>query len=81
MYSGMIVIDGNRIRFSVDDWKIMLAIKTLRLKLRQLLAQSFRDPGRELSSQQQSWLSIWAKIVEHQEKRQAPGDKQSAGAG
>ncbi|KAI4103529.1 MAG: hypothetical protein LQ339_004254 [Xanthoria mediterranea] len=80
MYSGMIVIDGNRIRFSVDDWKIMLAIKTLRLKVRQLLAQSFRDPGRELSSQQQSWLGIWEKMVEYQEKRQASGDKPGAGA-
>lgn len=71
----MIIIDGNRIRFSVDDWKVMLAVKTLRQKLRQVTAQSFRDPGRELSSQQQSWLNIWEKITEYQEKRKAQGDK------
>lgn len=75
MYSGMIIIDGNRIRFSVDDWKVMLAVKTLRQKLRQVTAQSFRDPGRELSSQQQSWLNVWEKIVEYQEKRKAKGDR------
>ncbi|KAL8651060.1 MAG: hypothetical protein Q9226_004873, partial [Calogaya cf. arnoldii] len=68
MYSGMIIIDGNRIRFSVDDWKVMLAVKTLRQKLRQVTAQSFRDPGRPLSTQQQTWLNIWDKIVEYQEK-------------
>lgn len=71
----MIIIDGNRIRFSVDDWKVMLAVKTLRQKLRQVTAQSFRDPGRELSSQQQSWLNVWEKIVEYQEKRKAKGDR------
>ncbi|KAI4251414.1 MAG: hypothetical protein L6R42_008394 [Xanthoria sp. 1 TBL-2021] len=75
MCSGMIIIDGNRIRFSVDDWKVMLAVKTLRQKLRQVTAQSFRDPGRELSSQQQSWLNIWEKIVEYKEKHKAQGDK------
>ncbi|KAL8998155.1 MAG: hypothetical protein Q9169_002709 [Polycauliona sp. 2 TL-2023] len=74
MYSGMIVIDGNRIRFSVDDWKIMLAIKTLRQKLRQVTAQSFRDPGRALSSQQQAWLGIWEKIVEYHEQGKANGE-------
>ena len=80
MYSGMIIIDGNRIRFSVDDWKVMLAVKTLRQKLRQVTAQSFRDPGRPLSSQQQTWLNIWDKIVEYQEKGRAQKDKQVAGS-
>ncbi|KAL8690220.1 MAG: hypothetical protein Q9218_004283 [Villophora microphyllina] len=62
MYSGVIVVDGNRIRFSIDDWKVMLAIKTLRYNLRQIMAQSFRDPGRQLSVQQQAWLDIWERM-------------------
>ncbi|KAL8699627.1 MAG: hypothetical protein Q9224_001329, partial [Gallowayella concinna] len=71
MYSGIIVIDGNRIRFSVDDWKVMLAIKTLRYKLRQITAQSFRDPGHQLSAHQQVWFDIWEKIYQHQAESQA----------
>ncbi|KAL8938001.1 MAG: hypothetical protein Q9216_004129 [Gyalolechia sp. 2 TL-2023] len=62
MYSGVIVIDGNRIRLSVEDWKVMLAIKTLRQKLRQITGQLYRDPGYSLSSQQQKWLDIWQRI-------------------
>ena len=62
MFTGVMVIDGNRIRFSVDDWKIMLAIKTLRTQVRQIMAHSFRHPGRSLSPHQQAWLDIWQRI-------------------
>lgn len=62
MYSGVIVIDGNRIRFSLDDWRTMLAIRALRTQIRQIMAQSFRSPGRPVSSQQQEWLNIWKKM-------------------
>ncbi|KAL8703328.1 MAG: hypothetical protein Q9201_003492 [Fulgogasparrea decipioides] len=65
MYSGVIVVEGNRIRFSVDDWKLMLAIKTLRQNLRQIMAQSFRDPGHQLSDRQQIWLEIWKRAFEY----------------
>ena len=69
MYSGVIVIDGNRIRFSVDDWKKLLAIKTLRTQIRQIMSQSFKNPGRALSQQQQWWLNIWQRIFTLEEKR------------
>ncbi|MCJ1466553.1 hypothetical protein MMC07_005173 [Pseudocyphellaria aurata] len=62
MYAGVIIIDGNRIRFSVDSWRAMLAIKSLRAHLRQIMTQSFRRPGRELSSDQRAWLDIWGKL-------------------
>jgi ATP-dependent RNA helicase DHX29 len=70
MYSGVIVIDGNRIRFRVDDWKTMLAIKALRTNIRLIMSQSFRNPGRQLSQQQQAWYDIWQEIF-----RQAYKDK------
>ena len=62
MYSGVIIIDGNRLRFSVNDWKIMLAIKTLRLRIREIMAQFYRSPGKPLSSQQQDWFDIWQRM-------------------
>ena len=62
MYAGVMVIDGNRIRFSVNDWKTMLAIRTLRTQVKQIMAQSFRHPGRSLSPHQQAWLEIWQRI-------------------
>ncbi|KAL8870659.1 MAG: hypothetical protein Q9174_003348 [Haloplaca sp. 1 TL-2023] len=75
MNSGVIVIDGNRIRFAVDDWKTMLAIKTLRQKLRQVMAQCFRDPGFTISAQQQTWLDIWKHIFNTQAEKTINGKK------
>ena len=62
MYAGVIVIDGNRIRFAVDTWRTMLALKALRSQMRQIMAQFFRKPGRGLSSEQQAWIDIWQRV-------------------
>ena len=75
MYSGVIVIDGNRLRFAVSSWKVMLALKMLRTRIREIMGQSFRSPGGALSSQQQVWLDIWQRIFSQEsllkEKTQA----------
>ena len=63
MYAGVMILDGNRIRFSVDDWKTLIAIKILRTQIRHIIDQSFRYPGRSLSQAQLSWLDIWQNIV------------------
>ncbi|EPQ63200.1 Bgt-1374 [Blumeria graminis f. sp. tritici] len=62
VYAGVIVLDGNRARFSLPDWKTMLAMKTLRARLREILTRSFKNPGKPLSVQQQKWMEIWQKI-------------------
>ena len=64
IYSGVIVIDGNRVRFSLDDWKTITAIKTLRTQIKQIVGYSFRHPGRALSERQQEWLGILQKIFD-----------------
>lgn len=69
MYSGVISIDANRIRFSVRDWKSMLALKILNNRLRELLASTFRNPHRPLSYKQQQWLEIWQLIFGQAGKR------------
>jgi ATP-dependent RNA helicase DHX29 len=69
MYSGVISIDANRIRFSVRDWKSMLALKVLNNRLRDLLASTFRNPHRPLSYKQQQWLEIWQLVFAQAGKR------------
>ena len=61
MYSGVIVIDGHRVRFRLEDWKSMLALKYLRTNIRQIVSQAFRFPDRALSVEQQAWFEIWQK--------------------
>lgn len=62
MYSGVISIDANRIRFVVRDWKAMLALKVLSARIREILAGTFREPQRRLSYKQQQWIEIWQTI-------------------
>lgn len=62
MYAGVIVLDSNRARFSVPDWKSMLVIKVLRTRLRELLNRSFKTPGKLLTAQHEKWLDVWQMI-------------------
>lgn len=62
LYSGVFILDGNRARFAVSDWKTILVIKTLRARLRDIMTRSFRNPGKQLSAQQQTWMEVWQKI-------------------
>ncbi|KAH8646695.1 P-loop containing nucleoside triphosphate hydrolase protein [Xylariales sp. PMI_506] len=62
MYAGVLVLDGNRARFSVPDWKTMLVIKVIRGRLREVLTRSFKMPGKLLTAQQEKWLDVWQRI-------------------
>ncbi|RAK95135.1 putative ATP dependent RNA helicase, partial [Aspergillus ibericus CBS 121593] len=62
MYSGIISIDSNRIRFSTRDWKSMLALKTLSARIRDILQSTFREPHRVPSYKQQQWIDLWQTI-------------------
>lgn len=69
MYAGVIVLDGNRIRFAVDEWKTFLALRALRVQMRQVMAQAFRNPGRGLSARQRAWLDVWQRIFKDSKAR------------
>ncbi|KAI1372610.1 P-loop containing nucleoside triphosphate hydrolase protein [Hypoxylon crocopeplum] len=62
MYAGVIVLDGNRARFSVPDWKTLLAIKALRTRIRDLLTRAFRTPGKLPTAQHEKWLDAWQRV-------------------
>lgn len=62
LYSGVIVLDGNRSRFAIPDWKTMLVIKVLRTRLRELLNRTFKQPGKLLTAQQEKWFDVWQRL-------------------
>ena len=68
MYAGVIVIDGNRIKFSVNDWQTMLVLKTLRLEMRAIVEQRIKHPGRTLTDSEQQFLDVWQKILTPQDR-------------
>ena len=68
MYAGVIVIDGNRIKFSVSDWQTMLVLKTLRVEMKAIIEQQIRCPGRFLTESEQRFMDIWQKLFTRQDK-------------
>lgn len=77
MYSGVLVLDGNRARFAIPDWKTMLVIKVLRARLRDTLTRSFKNPGKLLTAQHEKWMHVWQDIFSQE---QLFSDKSSSGA-
>lgn len=77
MYSGVLVLDGNRARFAIPDWKTMLVIKVLRARLRDMLTRSFKNPGKLLTAQHEKWMNVWQDIFSQE---QLFADKSSSGA-
>ncbi|KAI9683700.1 MAG: hypothetical protein M1829_005006 [Trizodia sp. TS-e1964] len=72
MYSGVIVIDSNKLRFALPTASHMLAVKLLRTRLRAILARTFRDPEKALSSSLVKWLDIVREMFVYRESKQ-PG--------
>jgi len=64
LYAGVIIVDGNRLRLKVRNWKTMIVLRSLRLKMRDILARAFRSPGRDMSSRQRAWFDIFVGIFE-----------------
>ncbi|OAA66639.1 ATP dependent RNA helicase [Niveomyces insectorum RCEF 264] len=62
MYSGVLVLDGNRARFLAPDWKTLLVIKVLRSRLREMLSRSFKAPGKLPTAQHEKWFDVWQRI-------------------
>lgn len=75
MYSGVLVLDGNRVRFVMPDWKTMLVMKVLRSRLRDLLSRSFKNPGKLPTAQHEKWMDVWQRIFTQE---QVLGDKNAS---
>ena len=63
MYAGVITLEGGKIRFSIRDWKTMIALKVLRTKIEEAFVRSYRTAGLSPSLVDAKWLNIWQQIV------------------
>lgn len=69
MYAGVIVIDGNRVRVKVKDWKTMAVLKVLRARSREVLGRLLRYPGRELGGKLGRWMELFEAIFARAERK------------
>jgi ATP-dependent RNA helicase DHX29 len=64
LYAGVIVIDGNRLRFKVRNWKTMVVLKTIRAKLLEAFGRLFKYPGKQLGDRQRKWMELVERIFD-----------------
>lgn len=68
LYAGVVVIDGNRLRFKVASWRTAFAVKVLRSKVKEFLAREFKQPGRSVvSERQRAWMRLFGQVFENVE--------------
>lgn len=63
MFAGIIGIDGSKIRFRVRTWRVMIALKSLRTKVDELLTHAIQNPGISVPASLQPWANIWQQIL------------------
>jgi ATP-dependent RNA helicase DHX29 len=64
MYAGVILVDGGRVRFSIRDWKTMIALKAIRTGLQEAISNTYRNTDQSLQlASDRKWLDVWQAIV------------------
>ena len=64
MYAGVVVVDGNRLRVKVRDWRTMVVVKMLRVRTKEVLARMMRYPGRDVGEKLRRWVEVIQRIFE-----------------
>lgn len=65
LFSGVVVIDGNRLRFKMHSWRTCFAVKVLRSRVKEFLGREFKQPGRAMvPERQKAWMKVFGQVFE-----------------
>ena len=64
LHAGVVTLVGTAMKFSVDDWKVCVAIKVLRRHVQGILTRAWIKPGRGLSEKETQWLGLFLRVFE-----------------
>lgn len=68
LWSGVVVVDGNRLRFKVASWRACFAVKVLRARVKEFLGREFKQPGRSVvAERQRAWMRVFGQVFENVE--------------
>jgi ATP-dependent RNA helicase DHX29 len=69
LYSGVMNVDGNRIRFALPDWRGVVVVKALRKRVREIVNRAWKNPERGLREGEEKWLKAFWEALGGLEKR------------
>lgn len=64
LHAGIVIIDGNRMKFSFRDWKTMIAVKLLRSKVKDIVNAKLKFPPRPLGQKLDRWVEVVQEVFE-----------------
>ncbi|KAI4701061.1 hypothetical protein J4E89_010757 [Alternaria sp. Ai002NY15] len=64
LHAGVISLPGNVIRFAVRECRAAVALKVLRRRIKEILANSWKNPARQLSDREKEWLGLFYRMFE-----------------
>ncbi|KAH6644153.1 P-loop containing nucleoside triphosphate hydrolase protein [Boeremia exigua] len=64
LHAGVVSFPGNAVRFAVREWRAAVALKVLRRRVKEILAASWKNPGRVLGEREREWLGIFERVFE-----------------
>ncbi|KAF2101998.1 ATP dependent RNA helicase-like protein [Rhizodiscina lignyota] len=67
LHAGVIIVDGNRLKFTVNDWKTMMAVKFLRTRLKEIVAARLKAPSKPLGRRLERWMEVIQTIFDARE--------------
>jgi ATP-dependent RNA helicase DHX29 len=62
LHAGVLVLDGNRGRWKVDEWKVMMGFKVLRGRLGEFVEGRLREPGKDGGEKFRRWVDLFERI-------------------
>jgi ATP-dependent RNA helicase DHX29 len=64
LHAGVISFPGSVLRFAVRDWRAAVALKSLRRRVKEILAASWKNPARLVSEREKEWLGLFFCVFE-----------------
>ncbi|KAF2001391.1 hypothetical protein P154DRAFT_553670 [Amniculicola lignicola CBS 123094] len=81
LHAGVIQFPGNVLRFAVKEWRAMVALKVLRRRVKEILAQAWRNPGRAVGERDREWMELFFKVFEEKWVKEEKVRERAGGKG
>jgi ATP-dependent RNA helicase DHX29 len=80
MHAGVISFPGSVVRFAVREWRAMVALKVLRRRVKEILALTWKNPGRQVGEREREWLGLFMGVFEGKWEREERVRMRAGGA-
>jgi ATP-dependent RNA helicase DHX29 len=79
LHAGVISFPGSVLRFAVQDWRAAVTLKALRRRIKEIVANSWKNPARQLSEREKEWLGLFFKIFQDKFEKEERIKQKAAG--